>query len=225
MRQEPLPDDVLQIIRIAAGCEDSCREGVKTTGCKPDIIRSAAAHYLHTVMFFPEASSYRILGVSEDATHAVLLQHKHWLLRWLHPDHNRNVWEARLFDRVLKAWADVVELREQRADAVVTQTSPFAAPVSASPRANNGPRARPLRPFSLYCAPPIDRAEKKYLKVLAVISMIVLSGLVIFALEVQFESFWVMQASLDAGRVADGASGRAGSRPDRLQPLPALHTR
>ena len=30
-----------------------------------------------------------------------------WLLKWLHPDHNHNSWDAVYAERVLKAWREV----------------------------------------------------------------------------------------------------------------------
>src|SRR5687768_7729483 len=89
MRRQPLPPDTLAVIRIAAGCEETCREAAIATGKDPIAIKEACALYLQQVLFSSESDCYRVLGVSPSASKEEMRQHMHWLMRWLHPDRNQ----------------------------------------------------------------------------------------------------------------------------------------
>ena len=58
----PLPPDLVSLLRIAAGEEDTLREAVRASGRPPRIVRDAAGFFIEQVMLFPEADSYRVLG-------------------------------------------------------------------------------------------------------------------------------------------------------------------
>lgn len=107
LRCRPLPDDILDLIKVAGSCQDTCRQLAMATGRSPETIRIAAAHYLHLVLLYPGAPPERVLGLSGRVPYEVMLQHKRWLLRWLHPDRNGDVWESAHLARVLKAWNDL----------------------------------------------------------------------------------------------------------------------
>lgn len=107
LRHQPVPDDVLDLIKAAAGCHDTCRELQKLTGRKPEVVRAAAMHYLHVALLFPGAPPARVLGLRGSEAREIALRHKHWLIKWLHPDVNGDVWEAALMARVVTAWNDM----------------------------------------------------------------------------------------------------------------------
>jgi hypothetical protein len=107
LRHRPPPEDVLDLIKVAAGCHDTCRKLEKLTGRRPDVVRAAAIHYLHLALLFPGASSASILGLRGSETREIMLRHKHWLIKWLHPDLNQQGWESAQLTRVLAAWQDV----------------------------------------------------------------------------------------------------------------------
>ena len=104
VRRESLPPRVLSVIKIAAGSEE---EIVLPADHKPEDmqeIKEAAIFFLQNCLFQSGGDSYRVLGVDHDASAEQMLAHKRWLLKWLHPDRNRNTWEAAYLQRVLTAW-------------------------------------------------------------------------------------------------------------------------
>lgn len=107
MRAQLLPTDTLVVIRIAAGCEYTCRDAAKLTGVRSDAIKEAAVHYLQQMLFGGECDSHRTLGVQPDASRSVMREHLRWLMKWLHPDRNASEWESVFAERVLKAWRDI----------------------------------------------------------------------------------------------------------------------
>jgi hypothetical protein len=109
MRRQPLlpSGEILVLLRIAGGCPETSRRAVEAAGEPLEVIRDAVILYLKQVLLFPDADSYRVLGVAPDATQRTIREHLHWLMRWLHPDRNRNSWETVFAYRVLSAWEDL----------------------------------------------------------------------------------------------------------------------
>ncbi|HEY9147029.1 MAG TPA: J domain-containing protein, partial [Thiobacillus sp.] len=106
-RHRPLPDDVLDVVRIAAGDSNAAGQGAEATGADPGELTEAAAFYLQQLLFAPGTDSYRVLGVNPGADDARIKEHYRWLVRWLHPDRNPDEWEALYADRVNRAWQDL----------------------------------------------------------------------------------------------------------------------
>ena len=125
MRDQPLPDGVDVLIRIAAGDESSEQEAATLTAEGPARVREAAILYLQQVFLAPEADAYRVLGVEFDAPQDRLRENLGWLMKWLHPDRTRSDWDSAFAERVLRAW-DLVKTRERRAD--YDQTLNFPGP-------------------------------------------------------------------------------------------------
>lgn len=107
MRLQPTPPDILVIIRIAAGCEDTSREAERVTGLPIKKIQEAATLYLQLILMAPESDDHRVLGVRPGASRSEMREHMRWLMLWLHPDRNRNEWESVFAERVTKAWRHV----------------------------------------------------------------------------------------------------------------------
>jgi hypothetical protein len=105
----PLPPNIIELIRIAAGSPEACRAAVAQTGEPRHVVIEAARFYLQQVLFRPEADCYRILGIAPAASRATAREHMRWLLEWLHPDRNtnNNSWDSVYAERVLKAWSEV----------------------------------------------------------------------------------------------------------------------
>jgi hypothetical protein len=103
----PLPPNIVELMRIAAASPEACEAAVKKTGEPATVVIEAARFFLQQVLFRPEADCYRILGIEPTASRATARNHMRWLLQWLHPDRNRNSWDAVYAERVLKAWRDV----------------------------------------------------------------------------------------------------------------------
>ncbi|MFO0991288.1 MAG: J domain-containing protein [Hyphomicrobiales bacterium] len=100
---QPLPDDVLQLIRIAADSHEDIDWASRTRARSSREIREAAVMFLQQVLFHPGADSFRLMGLAPTATLADLQEHRKWLLKWLHPDRNPDKWESLLCRRVLDA--------------------------------------------------------------------------------------------------------------------------
>lgn len=134
-----LPQGVELLIRIAAGDAQALDVACRSTGEPGTAVRDAAAFYIQQVMFAADSHSYRVLGLDEDATEEQLKSHHRWLTRWLHPDRNRDEWEAVYSERVNRAWQDLrnSERRQQydRSRAAASGASPSYASRSVAGRA------------------------------------------------------------------------------------------
>jgi hypothetical protein len=102
-QSQPLPSDVLQLIRIAAQSDEDIVWASRTRARSTSEVRQAAVMFLQQVLFHPRADSLRLMGLGPDATLQELHEHRKWLLKWLHPDRNPDKWERQLFKRVLDA--------------------------------------------------------------------------------------------------------------------------
>jgi hypothetical protein len=114
MREQPLPPNVLEVIKIAAGSAETLERARELTGQRPEAIREAAKLYLQEVLFAPGADHYRVLGVGRTATQKEMRQNMRWLMKWLHPDREKSGWESVFAQRVTVAW-DGVKSPERRA--------------------------------------------------------------------------------------------------------------
>ncbi|MBL8906880.1 MAG: J domain-containing protein [Rhizobiales bacterium] len=114
-QSQPLPDDVLQLIRIAAQSEEDIAWASRTRARSSGEVRDAAVMFLQQVLFHPRADSLRVMGLGPAATIEDLHEHRKWLLKWLHPDRNPNKWESQLFKRVVDASGEVQELLKSQA--------------------------------------------------------------------------------------------------------------
>jgi hypothetical protein len=104
LRQQALPSDLLETIRVAAGCEAAINAAVESSRGTREAIRIAAIYYLQEILFFPGASAYRNLGVAANASRSQMRVNMRWLMQWLHPDHNSDGNSALLAIRVIDAW-------------------------------------------------------------------------------------------------------------------------
>ncbi|MBG0809348.1 hypothetical protein IY145_08150 [Methylosinus sp. H3A] len=112
-REQPLPDDVLEVIRIAAGCEETLDLAARLFGRDKSYVKAAAEFYVQQMLFFPAADSHRILGVRPGASRDDMRKHMRWLMIWLHPDHAHAEWKTVFARRVLAAWRDAQNRSEQ----------------------------------------------------------------------------------------------------------------
>jgi hypothetical protein len=117
----PLPKNVLQVIRIAAGDAFDQKTLDLTFGWTENEVRDAAVFFLQHILFEKGSHSHRVLGLTEQSDLTALKEHKRALLKWLHPDRNSNRWESVLLQRVLKA-TDAVNLAMNGAPAPSQKT-------------------------------------------------------------------------------------------------------
>jgi hypothetical protein len=121
-RTAPLPQDVQQVLQIAAGDAEAERLAAIACDRPPAAIRAAATFYIEQTLLFPDADCYRMLGCAQSASAAELRRNMALLLRWLHPDKDREGERSALARRVSVAW-DTLKTPERRAsyDASVRQ--------------------------------------------------------------------------------------------------------
>lgn len=107
VRSEPLPDGVLTLLRIAAGDADAEAAAAHSIGRPPDMVRQAAEFFIEQVLFAPGSDSYRVLGATPQAGAGELRRNVALLLRWLHPDVDRESERSIFVGRVTAAWNDL----------------------------------------------------------------------------------------------------------------------
>jgi len=137
-RHQPLPDGVLDVIRIAAGCDETLRDAVALSGRDPAFVKAAAEFYVQQVLLFSTAESHRVLGVRVGASREEMRQHMRWLMIWLHPDRaEADAWRSAFAHRVLAAWREV-----ERSDSALP---PRPASIHAAPRRLPAAKPRPAQ--------------------------------------------------------------------------------
>ena len=106
IEKPPLPTDIFEVMRIAAGSPEACQLAARATGQPAAVLIEAARFYVQQVLLRPDADSYRVLGLPPGASRELARSHLRCLLQWLHPDVNRD-WDSVYAERVLKAWGEV----------------------------------------------------------------------------------------------------------------------
>lgn len=112
MRSAALPEGVTTLLEIAAGDTELMRQAAELTSRTPAVVREAAAFFIEQILLAPDADSYRVLGAHPFATSAELRRNMAMLLKWLHPDMERNAKgngpDRSIFaGRVTLAWDDL----------------------------------------------------------------------------------------------------------------------
>jgi hypothetical protein len=107
IRAAPLPDDLLMLLRVAAGDEAITGEAAQLAGRSRERVREAAGFFIEQILLFPEADSYRVLGARPEAANGELRRNMALLLRWLHPDLDRQGEGSVFAGRVTRAWNDL----------------------------------------------------------------------------------------------------------------------
>ena len=106
MAASPLPSDVDEVIRIAGESSETCRAAALITGKSEAELVAAARFYLQQVLFRDETNCYRVLGLPPEGPRDAARTNMRWLLRWLHPDRNRD-WDSVYAKRVVNAWREI----------------------------------------------------------------------------------------------------------------------
>ena len=113
IRSAPLPSDTLEILQIAAREQDVIQALAGSLEWPPHVIEEAASYFIEQILFCVDADSYRVLGATPDATNSELRRNLALLLRWVHPDLDRNGSRASFAVRVNRAW-DNLKTKERR---------------------------------------------------------------------------------------------------------------
>jgi hypothetical protein len=107
VREQPLPEGVPLLLRVAAGDAAGEEAAVKAAGRPPEVVRQAAAFFIEQILLAPDADSYRVLGAGPAATNAELRTNMALLMRWLHPDAARQGERSVFAARIAAAWNDL----------------------------------------------------------------------------------------------------------------------
>src|SRR5690606_12851751 len=81
LREQPLPEDVLVLIRIAAGSEQDLERERERYRCTDSALKSVSELYLQQVILHPKADSYRLLAAGPDASKDTISEHRKWLMK------------------------------------------------------------------------------------------------------------------------------------------------
>lgn len=106
LRQRPLPRDGMDLLLgiAAGGAPEVLAEQSHRFGESEARVVEAARFYVREVLFHPQASAYRVLGVEPGASAEEIKAHHRLLQLWLHPDRARNEDDAVFAARVNSAW-------------------------------------------------------------------------------------------------------------------------
>lgn len=106
-RSEPLPRDVLTVLRIASGDEAAEVQAATALERPRELVRAAAAFFIEQILLAPESDSYRVLGADRNASASDLRRNMALLLKWLHPDMDRKGNRSMFAGRVTSAWENL----------------------------------------------------------------------------------------------------------------------
>jgi hypothetical protein len=98
--RRPLPDDLIDLIKCAAGDRETILRITKERNITEDSLVEASKFFLRHVVGSGGSDKRRTLGLPKSASKADVREHRRWLLKWLHPDRNPSKWEAKLFLKV-----------------------------------------------------------------------------------------------------------------------------
>ena len=163
MANSPLPNDVLEVIRIAAASPDACRAAASASGQPESTLIEAARFYVQQILLRPDADCYRVLGIRPEDSRESARVHMRWLLKWLHPDHNES-WDAVYAKRIIKAWREV----SMRSSATMS-SRPVARRAEGSDRAKKNRRFSVGLPLIRWPVETVTGGKKLYPRFLAAV--------------------------------------------------------
>jgi hypothetical protein len=139
VRTQPLPEGLLQLLRVAAGDPETVDAAAQATGRAPGVVREAAGFFIEQILLSPDADSYRVLGAGPGAPGGDLRQNMALLMKWLHPDIARQGDPSIYATRIAAAWNNL-KTRERRA-AYDSQCSPPGLRGEREPRTRRARRS------------------------------------------------------------------------------------
>lgn len=104
VREQPLPEGVPLLLRVAAGDAASEETAARAAGRPPEVVRQAATFFIEQVLLAPDADSYRVLGAGPSATAGELRTNMALLMKWLHPDTAHDGEQSVFAQRIATAW-------------------------------------------------------------------------------------------------------------------------
>jgi hypothetical protein len=148
-RLAPLPPQIDVVLRIAAGDQAAEIEAARITERSREVVREASIFFIEQILLHPEADSYRVLGATPQAKTQELRHNMALLLRWLHPDMDRDGERAILARRVTRAWEELKtptrRAEHDSAEAALAETSRHAHNGGRLGRRSRGKSAKLVR--------------------------------------------------------------------------------
>lgn len=142
VRSEPLPRDVLTLLRVASGDEAVETAAAVAVGRPRELVREACAFFIEQILLCPDADAYRVLGADRSASAPDLRRNMALLLKWLHPDIDRKGNRSMFAARVTTAW-DNLKTPERRATYETTRPPQEATRLARSPVRKNTASTHP----------------------------------------------------------------------------------
>jgi hypothetical protein len=153
LRASELPSDLEIVLRIVAGDDRTLAESLRLVDETEQDVMAAARFYIEQVLLHPDADSYRVLGVNPDATTDLLRRHMALLLRWLHPDRDKDGVRSAFVGRITEAWNNL-KTSERRAA--------YDAARGAVSGGSRGPPARAKMMAPVRSATPVMNGREKH---------------------------------------------------------------
>jgi hypothetical protein len=144
VRDQPLPEGVPLLLRIASGDADSEQAAVAAMGRPGEVIKQAATFFIEQILLAPGADSYRMLGASPATGSGELRQNMALLMRWLHPDIADKGEQSIFAARISAAWNDLKT--PDRRTVYDSERSPPAPPGGYRPGGGRSGSGRSRRP-------------------------------------------------------------------------------
>jgi hypothetical protein len=106
-RNAPLPGDMHILLLVVTEDQAATEHAATITGRTGGSLKDAASFYIEQTMLTRGSDSYRILGSTPEAPAHELRRNMILLLKWLHPDSQRQADRSVFAQRVLSAWSDL----------------------------------------------------------------------------------------------------------------------
>jgi hypothetical protein len=106
-REEPLPEGMLLLLRVAAREPEAIDEAAILTGKNEETLFTAATFFIEQIILKPDSDSFVLLGAQPNASIPELRRNLALLLKWLHPDLHGKAEQTVFITRVTGAWNDL----------------------------------------------------------------------------------------------------------------------
>lgn len=218
LRNKPLPAGLETLLGIAGGSmPEALAQAARAFGESEAAVREAAQFYVREVLFFPQATAYRVLGVAANASADQIKTHHRLLQHWLHPDRLHGEDDAIFATRVNSAWNRLrnPERRQAYDQALQQDRPPEVFDSNGLPRSVHAWVASP--------PPRQDRWRQRAPMLILPVACLVLMLVVMRDMARNPETAdWT-----EVGTANTGAAGSVGisvphAAPSRLHPSPAI---
>lgn len=143
LRSQPLPEGVALLIEIAAGDDAATSHAIEVSERPQQVVEDAATFFIEQILLSTDSDSYRILGTDHDAHATELRRNMALLLKWLHPDLDRDGGRSIYAGRVTGAWEDLKTPQRRRQYDIGNTAHSIHGPVGGAANKPNSGAVRP----------------------------------------------------------------------------------